>query len=55
MRVSAAVGPDILGAMDCHWKFAVNDVPKLAWDLEPYGLLWLEDAVPRRTSTPRRR
>jgi L-alanine-DL-glutamate epimerase-like enolase superfamily enzyme len=32
--------------MDCHWKFAVNDVLKLAWDLEPYDLLWLEDPVP---------
>ena len=31
---------------DCHWKFAVNDVIKLAWDLEPSDLLWLEDPVP---------
>jgi L-alanine-DL-glutamate epimerase-like enolase superfamily enzyme len=44
--VREAVGPDILVAMDCHWKFAVNDVLKLAWDLEPYDLLWLEDPVP---------
>ena len=44
--VREAVGPDIMVAMDCHWKFAVNDVLKLAWDLEPYDLLWLEDPVP---------
>ena len=44
--VRDAVGPDILVAMDCHWKFAVNDVLKLAWELEPYDLLWLEDPVP---------
>ncbi len=44
--VREAVGPDILVAMDCHWKFAVSDVLKLAWDLEPYDLLWLEDPVP---------
>src|SRR5215217_5344409 len=40
--VRDAVGPDVLVAMDCHWKFAVNDVLKLAWDLEPYDLLWRE-------------
>ena len=38
--------------MDCHWKFAVNDVLKLAWDLEPYDLLWLEDPVPPENIDP---
>ena len=28
--VRDAVGPEVMVAMDCHWKFAVNDVIKLA-------------------------
>ncbi len=48
-RVAAireAVGPDIMLAMDCHWKYNVNDAILLAQALEPYDLLWLEDPVP---------
>ena len=44
--VREAVGPDIMVAMDAHWKFNVNDAIKLAQRLEPYDLLWLEDPVP---------
>ena len=44
--VREAVGPDIMVAMDCHWKYAVNDAILLAQALEPYDLLWLEDPVP---------
>ena len=44
--VRDAAGPDVLVAMDCHWKYAVNDVLQLAWALEDYDLLWLEDPVP---------
>lgn len=44
--VREAVGPDVMVAMDCHWKFAVNDAILLAQALEPYDLLWLEDPVP---------
>ena len=44
--VRAAVGPEIMVAMDAHWKFNVNDAIKLAQALEPYDLLWLEDPVP---------
>jgi L-alanine-DL-glutamate epimerase-like enolase superfamily enzyme len=40
------VGPDVMLAMDCHWKFAVPDVIQLAKALEPYDLMWLEDPVP---------
>jgi L-alanine-DL-glutamate epimerase-like enolase superfamily enzyme len=41
-----AVGPDVMLAMDCHWKYNVNDALKLARALEGYDLLWLEDPVP---------
>jgi L-alanine-DL-glutamate epimerase-like enolase superfamily enzyme len=44
--VREAVGPEIMVAMDAHWKFNVNDAIKLAQKLEPYDLLWLEDPVP---------
>jgi L-alanine-DL-glutamate epimerase-like enolase superfamily enzyme len=46
--VREAVGPEVMVALDCHWKFAVGDAIKLAQALEPYDLLWLEDPVPRR-------
>lgn len=48
-RVAAireAVGPDIMLAVDCHWKYSVSDAIQLARALEPYDLLWLEDPVP---------
>lgn len=44
--VREAVGPEIMVAMDLHWKFNVNDAIKLAQALEPYDLLWLEDPIP---------
>ncbi len=44
--VREAVGPEIMEAMDAHWKFNVNDAIKLAQALEPFDLLWLEDPIP---------
>jgi L-alanine-DL-glutamate epimerase-like enolase superfamily enzyme len=44
--VRDAVGPEIMVAMDAHWKFGVNDAIKLAQALETFDLLWLEDPVP---------
>ncbi|MCA9858896.1 MAG: mandelate racemase/muconate lactonizing enzyme family protein [Thermomicrobiales bacterium] len=44
--VREAVGPDIMVAMDAHWKFSTNDAILLAQALEPFDLLWLEDPVP---------
>jgi len=44
--VRDAVGPEIMVAMDAHWKFSVNDAIRLAQALEPFDLLWLEDPVP---------
>jgi L-alanine-DL-glutamate epimerase-like enolase superfamily enzyme len=44
--VREAVGPEVMVAMDAHWKYGVNDAIKLAQALEPFDLLWLEDLVP---------
>ncbi len=44
--VRGAVGDPVDIAFDCHWRYNVSDAQRLAHELEPYGLLWLEDPVP---------
>jgi len=44
--VRDGVGYDIDVAVDCHWRYSVSDVVKVAQALEPFRLLWLEDPVP---------
>jgi len=44
--VRDAVGYDIDVAVDCHWRYSVSDVIKVAHALESFRLLWLEDPVP---------
>lgn len=44
--VRDAVGYDIDIAVDCHWRYSVSDVVKVAHALEPFRLLWFEDPVP---------
>jgi L-alanine-DL-glutamate epimerase-like enolase superfamily enzyme len=44
--VYEAVGEDTDIAVDCHWRYNACDVIKLARELEPFRLLWLEDPVP---------
>jgi gluconate/galactonate dehydratase len=44
--VRQAVGLDADLAVDCHWRYNVADVLKVARELEPFRLLWLEDPVP---------
>ncbi|MGB8986712.1 MAG: mandelate racemase/muconate lactonizing enzyme family protein [Candidatus Sulfotelmatobacter sp.] len=41
-----AVGSDTDIAVDCHWRYNASDVVKVARELEPFRLLWLEDPVP---------
>ena len=41
-----AVGKDTDIAVDCHWRYNAGDVVKVARELEPFRLLWLEDPVP---------
>jgi L-alanine-DL-glutamate epimerase-like enolase superfamily enzyme len=40
------VGSDTDIAVDCHWRYNASDVVKVARELEPFRLLWLEDPVP---------
>jgi gluconate/galactonate dehydratase len=44
--VHEAVGNDTDIAVDCHWRYNVGDMVKVARELEPFRLLWLEDPVP---------
>lgn len=44
--VRDAVGYETDIAVDCHWRYSVSDVVKIAHALEPFRLLWLEDPVP---------
>ena len=44
--VRDAVGIDTDIAVDCHWRYSASDVVKVARELEPFRLLWLEDPVP---------
>jgi L-alanine-DL-glutamate epimerase-like enolase superfamily enzyme len=44
--VHDAVGKDTDIAVDCHWRYNASDVVKIASELEPFRLLWLEDPVP---------
>jgi L-alanine-DL-glutamate epimerase-like enolase superfamily enzyme len=44
--VYEAVGADTDIAVDCHWRYNASDVVKVARELEPFRLLWLEDPVP---------
>ncbi len=44
--VYEAVGADVDIAVDCHWRYNASDVIKVARELEPFRLLWLEDPVP---------
>jgi L-alanine-DL-glutamate epimerase-like enolase superfamily enzyme len=44
--VHGAVGDDTDIAVDCHWRYNASDVIKVARELEPFRLFWLEDPVP---------
>ena len=40
------LGDEVDAAFDCHWRYQVSDAQRLAHELEPLGLMWLEDPVP---------
>lgn len=44
--VREAIGPAIDLALDCHWRYTPRDAIRLARELAPLRLLWLEDPVP---------
>ena len=44
--VRETIGPHIDLAVDCHWSYNTRDVIKLAQELAPFRLMWLEDPTP---------
>src|SRR5207247_208827 len=44
--IRAAIGPGVDLALDCHWRYRLADVIRIARACEPFNLLWLEDPVP---------
>lgn len=50
-----AVGDRVDVAFDCHWRYQVADAQRLAHELEPLGLMWLEDPVPPENAQALRR
>jgi galactonate dehydratase len=48
-RVAAvrdAIGPDIDLCIDVHARYDLPSACRLAWELEPFDLLWLEEPLP---------
>jgi L-alanine-DL-glutamate epimerase-like enolase superfamily enzyme len=45
-RVRKEIGPDIDMAIECHWKYSVNDVIKYCNAVEHVNPMWVEDATP---------
>jgi L-alanine-DL-glutamate epimerase-like enolase superfamily enzyme len=41
-----AVGPDVDLAIDCHARYNTADALRIAYEVEPFKLMWLEDPVP---------
>ncbi|HLH74689.1 MAG TPA: mandelate racemase/muconate lactonizing enzyme family protein [Chloroflexota bacterium] len=46
--VREAIGPDVDLAIDCHARYNVADALRIAYEVEPFKLMWLEDPVPPR-------
>lgn len=44
--VREEIGYDIDLAFDCHWDYSVESAKRLAYELEEFDLMWLEDLVP---------
>jgi len=44
--VRESIGPDLDLAVDTHGAFNLPTMLAMARDLEPYGLMWIEDPVP---------
>lgn len=41
-----AIGPDIDLAIDLHARYNLADALRIAYELEPFNLMWLEDPIP---------
>ena len=49
------LGPELTILHDAHHRLSPNEAAQLGRSLEPYGLFWLEDAVPAEDQTGWRR
>ena len=48
-RVSAvrkAIGPDVDLCIDLHARYDVPSACRIAWEMEPFNLMWLEEPIP---------
>ncbi|PSQ23317.1 enolase [Halobacteriales archaeon QS_9_67_17] len=45
-HITDRVGDRADVAFDCHWSYAAGSAKRLAAELEPYDVWWLEDPVP---------
>ncbi|BCP55264.1 mandelate racemase [Kaistia sp. 32K] len=44
--VREAIGPDIDLCIDLHARYDVPTACRIAWEMEPFKLLWLEEPIP---------
>ena len=44
--VREAIGPDIDLCIDLHGRYDVPSACRIAWEMEPFNLLWLEEPIP---------
>ena len=44
--IREAIGPDVDLAIDCHARYNTADALRIAYEVEPFKLMWLEDPVP---------
>ena len=44
--VRKAIGPDIDLCIDLHARYDVPSACRIAWEMEPFNLLWLEEPIP---------
>lgn len=44
--VREAIGPDVGLAIDLHARYDVPSACRIAWELEPFRLMWLEEPIP---------
>jgi galactonate dehydratase len=44
--IREAIGPDVDLAIDLHARYNVADALRIAYELEPFDLMWLEDPIP---------
>ncbi len=44
--VRKAIGPDVDLCIDLHARYDVPSACRIAWEMEPFNLMWLEEPIP---------